>query len=276
MKKLDFAVTPKNFENDVKRLYTILRPDIRPDEIECDGFGEGCLNSLVKLDDPKNRDPIVVRVYLLKLLASMSEEERELEKSRPSLVNRELELEALQKASELGITVRLYATFQNGFIYRYVDADMNSFELYDFEVARKTAMKLAKLHRIDLSGLAREKPAVYRILGRDDPKCELEQRAFFDRKMRESELEQLRTSLPSYSKLSQEFERLHDLIFEKDAYGPICFAHNDLNLGKNFIGRSPYLTDLQPNCFLLIAGNLLIEKHSKEPILIDFEWVSTE
>lgn len=252
MKKLDFAVTPENFKNDVKRLYTKLRPDIKPDEIECAEFGEGCLNSIVKLDDPKSQDPIVVRVYLLKLLGSMTEEEREEEKGRPSLVNRELELAALKKASELGITVRLCATFKNGFIYKYVDADMNSFELYDLDVARRTATKLAKLHRIDLSELAREKPAVYRILGRDDPDCEIERRALFDRKMKDSELEELRTGLPSYSKLSEEFERLHDLVFEKDAYGPICFAHNDLN-----------------------TGNLLIEKHSKEPILIDFEWVST-
>lgn len=224
MKKIDFTVTPENFEDDVKRLYTILRPHTKADEIKCDQFGEGCLNSIVKLDDSKSNDPIVIRVYLLKLLGSMSEEEREKERDRPSLVNRELELEALKKASELDITVKLYATFSNGFVYKFVDAETNSYELYDFDVARRTAIKLAKLHRLDLSGLARAKPAVYRIVGKDDPAEEMKKRSFFDQKIKECDLEELKTGLPTYSELSEEFERLHDLLFEKDAYGPVVFC----------------------------------------------------
>ena len=250
MENIDFAVSPENFGSDVRQLYTIFRPGIKIGKIECDEFGEGCLNRIVKLDDPKSQDPIVIRIYLLKLLASMSEEEQEKEKGRPSLVNRQLELAALRKASELGITVKLCVTFNNGFIYKFVDADINSFELYDFEVARKTAIKVAKLHRMDLAGLVREKPAVYKILGKENPDEEMEKRASFNQKVKECEFEELR-AMPSYSKLSEEFERLHDLVFEKDAYGPVVFCHNDLN-----------------------TGNLLIEKHSKEPVLIDFEWVS--
>ena len=210
------------------------------------------MNSIVKVDDPKSNDPVVVRVYILRLLQSMTEEERERQKNQPSLINRPLELEVLRKASELGVTVRLLATFTNGFIYGYVDGTMNSFERYDRQVARQTAIKMARLHRMRLAdGMLNPEPAVYRFVGRSgDLNAVSERRVQFDKKMAESEFEGLRVRLPRYSSLCAEYERLHDLVLERDAYGPACFCHNDLNM-----------------------SNLLIDRKTKEPIFIDFEWV---
>lgn len=254
MKKLDLEVTIENFENDVKKLYTLLRPEISVDEIsECREIEVGVVNSIVMLNDAKSNDPVVVRVYALRLLQSMTEEKRKSQAERPLRINRELELAALREASELGITAKLYATFSNGFIYKYVDGDMATFELYDLPVARRTAAKMARLHRIRPDEtLVKPKPAVFTILGKDENRdFVLADRAAFDKKMAESEFEELRNGLPKFSTLAEEYERLHDLVFEKDAYGPVCFCHNDLNL-----------------------SNLLIDRQTKDPILIDFEWVS--
>lgn len=253
MKKFDFEVTVDNFQNDIKRLYIMLRPTVKADEIsECREIEEGIVNAIVRVNDPKSDEPVVVRVYLLRLLQSMGEEEREKQKSQPPPINRQLELEVLRNASELGITAKLFATFSNGFIYKYVNGITNCFEAYDLPVARQVAIKMARLHRIRLAdGLAQSKPGVSWILRDDNPKLVMERRALFDKKMKESEFAELRGRLPSYSKLCEEYERLNQMVFERDAFGPVCICHNDLNF-----------------------ANLLIDRQTKEPFFIDFEWVS--
>ena len=252
MKAIEFEVTLENFQNDIRQLYTLLRPGVMVDEIsEFVEIEVGVVNTIVKIDDPKSNEPVVIRVYAMRLLQSMSEEQRKT--AKPLRIDRALELEAIRKASELGIGPKLYATFSNGFICKYIDGPMGSFELYDLPVAQKTAVKMAKLHRMRLDDkLVRPKPSVYWLVGKEgDKEFLLKEREAFDKKLEESGIEQLR-SLPSYSALSEEYERMHELVFERDAYGPVCFCHNDLNL-----------------------SNLLIDRKTKEPIFIDFEWVSS-
>ena len=253
MKKIDFEITIDNYKEDIKRLYTMLRPHVRLDEIsECREIDQGIVNLIWKVNDQKSDEPVVVRVYLLRLLQSVGEEEREMQKNEPPPIDRRLELEVLQAASELGITAKMFATFKNGFIYKYVDGLTNCFEAYDLSVARQVAIKMARLHRIRLAdGLAQSKPGVSWILRDDCPELVREQRALFDKKMKESEFEELRSQLPAYSSLAEEYERLQKMVAEKDALGPVCICHNDLNF-----------------------GNLLIDRQTKEPFFIDFEWVS--
>lgn len=250
MQHFDFEVTIDRFDEDVKRLYTMLRPGVELNEIsECLEMEGGFVNGIVKMNDSKSndppQDPVVVRVHLVKLIKSMTEEERK----KPLPIDRVLELEVLRKSSELDISARLLATFKNGFIYRFVDGVTNTFELYDFQLAERIAIKMARLHHMRLDDrLVNSTPAVLWFLGKDD--YSRERRVLFDKKMEESEFEELREHLPNYSSLSEEYERLHDLVMERGAYGPICLCHNDLNL-----------------------SNLLVDRHTKEPIFIDFEWV---
>lgn len=151
MSKFDFEVTILNYQNDLRKLYTMLRPHIQLDEIsECREIEVGLVNSIVKMNDPKSNEPVVIRVHKLRLLSSMSEEQREKQLNQATLINLALELEVLRQTSELGITTKLYATFKNGSICKFVDGVMNSFESYDLEMARQTAIKMAKLHRIRL------------------------------------------------------------------------------------------------------------------------------
>ena len=253
MKQIDFEVTLENYADDVRRLYGLFRPNARPEEIQCKEFETGVVNRVVKLDDPGSNGPLVFRIFRMRILETLSADQREKQRSSASLSNRALELEAVRKASELGISVSPCATFRNGFIYRFVDGDLLTFETYDYETARKVAAKIARLHRMDLGALAGRTPSVYWVVGTaGDPKTTEEEREFFDRKMKESEFEEHRSQLPGYKAICEEMEQIHERILEKDAYGPVCFCHNDLNLTNLLIERSP----------------------EREPILLDFEWVS--
>lgn len=184
---------------------------------------------------------------MLKMLATKEEGETlDLEKFQ----NRKLELAALKRASELGITVDLLATYTNGFIYRFIDGEQNKFELYDIETtAKQTAIKMARLHAMQVPGASKD-PIVYKFLDRS---TFAEWTKDFAKKQAESKHEELRSVIPLFPWVDDEYERLHNLVLEADAYGPICFCHNDLN-----------------------ETNLLIDRQTKEPIFIDFEWVGDD
>lgn len=225
MERIDFSVTIEKYEDDIRRLYRMLRPKAKLEEIRCSEFELGVVNRVIKMDHPGSDGAIVVRIFRMKLRASMTEEERERDKSNTSLPDKALELEAVRRASELGITVKLCATFRNGFIYRFVDGDALIFENYDLDIASKVAAKVAKLHRLDLGALADKRPTVDYILGREgDLKRIQEERDFLDRKMRESEFEEYRSQLPGFKKLCEEMERIHEILLQKDALGPVCFC----------------------------------------------------
>lgn len=181
---------------------------------------------------------------MLKMMASKQDgEQLDLEKFQ----NRKLELAALKKASELGITVDLLATYTNGFIYTYIDGEQNKFELYNIEsTAKQTAIKMARLHSMQVHG-ASENPIVLKFLDRSTFE---EFTKDFTKRQAESKHEELRSVIPLHPWVDDEYERLHYLVLEADAYGPVCFCHNDLN-----------------------QTNLLIDRQTKEPIFIDFEWV---
>lgn len=254
MKTIDFEVTLENYANDIRKLYSLLRPTANPGEIRCDEFDVGIMNRVVKMDDPSSNDPVVFRIFRMKYLETMTPEEREKDKLNPSATNRALELESVQRASELGITVKLCATFRNGFIYYFVDGDMLTTEIYDFETAKKIAANVAKLHRLDLGAMARPKPANYWFMRREVDPAEVQRECdFFDQKLEEKKREfEVFRVLPTFSETFEELEHIKDILVEKDALGPVCFCHNDLNI-----------------------TNWLITRNSeREPVLLDFEWVS--
>lgn len=250
--QIDFEVTVSNYAADIRKLYSLFRPNVQPESVQCEEFEVGVINRMVKMDDPVSRDPIVIRIFRMKIIETLSVEKQEKERANAALANRELEVAAVRQASALGITVKLCATFRNGFIYRFVDGEMLTFERYDFELAKKVATKIAQIHhRMDLGALASPAPVVSWMLGKaDDPQKMQEEREFIDRKMKESPFEEHRSQLPGFIELVEEMERIYETLSQKNALGPVCFSHNDLNF-----------------------TNVLVDRNA-EPVLLDFEWVS--
>lgn len=247
MRKIDSEVRSENLEEDVKALYRILRPDVAVTDIEYYEFNEGIVNSIVRLDDAKTNDPIVFRTYAIKIKKFQTSSHQS---KSFKFINRELELATLERASELGITVELIATYSNGFIYKYIDGDVNSVETYDVETAKKVAQKLARFHDIKLDALARDRPLVDTYSNiKEDPN--LTEKEKFNERMKESDYDEFTSRLPLYMALQKEYEKLNSLILERNGYGKVCLCHNDLTL-----------------------TNILIERATKEPFLIDFEMVS--
>ena len=115
MKTIDFEVTVEDYANDIRKLYGLLRPTANREEIECEEFSVGLMNKVVKMDDPNSNHPIVFRIFQLKKLERMTPEEREKDKMVTSPAKRALELEAVRRASELGITPKMCASFRNGY-----------------------------------------------------------------------------------------------------------------------------------------------------------------
>jgi len=165
MQHFEFEVSIDNTENDIKKLYTLIRPDVKVEDIKYENFNEGVVNLIVKLDDSKSNSPLVIRTYGLKMKQSKTEGF-----NLSKFENRELELEALKQASDLGITAKIIATYSNGFVYKYIDGEVSSYELYDSELAKKTAIKMVKFHTMDLKELAGKNPLVYTFLGNDEMK----------------------------------------------------------------------------------------------------------
>lgn len=215
MKEIDFKVSLEDTENDIKKLYKFIRSDVNDNDIEYYQFNEGVLNLVVKLDDAKHREPLVFRSNALKILKLRNEgEERTLDPRE--IRRRVIELASMKKANDLNITVKLVASYKNGFVYKYVDADLNNLDLYDLQMARKVATKMARLHSIDFRKIADEEPAIFSMVNYRDEKRE----AKIDKQMKDSSAKEVK-QLPLFSQIKKEFRKIHTLILENDAYGEI-------------------------------------------------------
>lgn len=231
MKKIDFEVKIDQIERDLKKLYKIIRPKF--EDIKIIELNGGVSNLMFKLDDSINKKSIVIRVF----------------RPNKKFFDCGIEVATILKASELKITANLLGVFDNGMILDYLDAFMNSVQSYDQEIAKLTAQKLAKLHTIDMNGIANHRPLIFKWLDRQSEPL-YDKKTFLDQRMEESDFVEFNTILPSYSKIEKLTEQLHEMVLERDCYGPITFCHNDLNL-----------------------TNLLIERKTRDVFFIDFEWV---
>ena len=150
--KIKFEVKLNNLENDVKRLYTMLRSGVEIGDIDdFYKFKDGIINSMIRLNDPKSKHPVVVRTYDGKLSRN---------KTSLNIQNRHLELVVLEKCSELNITSKLIATFDNGLIMDFINGSAFYIENYGIETSKQIARRLAKFHRIKIDELIKTRTVV--------------------------------------------------------------------------------------------------------------------
>ena len=231
---IKFEVKFNNFENDVKHLYTMIRPDVEIGDIEFFKYIDRFMNTMIRLNDPKYNHSIAVQILNGKLSQSLG-------------------LVLMDKASELNITSKLIATFDNGLIMDYINGDDFYIQNYGIEASKELARRLAKFHKIKL----------------DDPVHQfkwIEKRSFVDiysespilkdilllklnefMEQNKNVIKEFTDNLPSFSNLHDEFKELHNFMLKNDAYGKICLCHNVLiptNIRIDNTGI-PYLTHFE-------------------------------
>lgn len=249
--KFNYTVRPAKLIEDVKALYTKLRPGTRIENVKTYPLNNGLVNSLIHLVDETTGDQVVFRTFGVKLsrFADPTNRTRFVDPH-----NRELELATLRRASELNITSKLIATYNNGLVMQYIDGDIVRSSTYDIEIGKELARRLAKFHRIKLGNLVRNEPLLdsYADGKRDRPiRGNATLMALLEEEIREK-FDEFRSKLPSYSELRKQFAELYQLLLKRDVLGEIVFGHNDLN-----------------------GANIMIESGTRTPYMIDFETVST-
>ena len=244
-RKIKFEVKFDNLENDVKQLYTLLRPGVETGDIESFPIKKGAMNSMIRLDDPKSKHPVVVRTFDSKFARNNT--------YINNIHNRDIEMVVLEKSSELNIAPKLIATFDNGLIMEFINGSEFYVQNYGIETSREFARRLAKFHKIKLDDFVEKRPIADEFSEKGpflDEKLIKEMDEFMEQN--KNIIMEYTSNLTSFSNLQKEFKDLHDLILKKKAYGQICLGHNDL-----------------------IPSNIMIEKNTGIPYLIDFETVST-
>ena len=243
--KIKFEVRLNNLDNDVKQLYTMIRPGVEIGDIEFFPIKEGFMNSMIRLNDPKSKHPIVVRTFDGKKLENETSTNVDYKKN---IHNRDLELAVLEKSSELNITAKLIATFDNGLIMDFINGSDFYIGNYDIETSKEFARRLAKFHQIKLDDLVEKRPIVDEFSEKGPLKVKKiikEMDEFMEQN--KDVIMEYTNNLPSFTHLQKEFKDLHNFMLEHDAYGHICLAHNDLNPGNIMIENTgiPYLIDFE-------------------------------
>ena len=243
-RKIKFEVKFDNLENDVKQLYTLLRPGVETGDIESFPIKKGAMNSMIRLDDPKSKHPVVVRTFDSKFARNNT--------YINNIHNRDIEMVVLEKSSELNIAPKLIATFDNGLIMEFINGSEFYVQNYGIETSREFARRLAKFHKIKLDDFVEKRPIADEFSEKGpflDEKLIKEMDEFMEQN--KNIIMEYTSNLTSFSNLQKEFKDLHDLILKKK-HTVRCLGHNDL-----------------------IPSNIMIEKNTGIPYLIDFETVST-
>jgi len=206
--KVNLFVDDTNYESSAKQLLSHLRPEWEPDDIKFKVFTEGITNKLFMCTtDAKGKaDGIVVRIFGAKT---------------ELIIDREKEMRNMQILSKLGSGAPLYAQFNNGIAYAYVEGDC-----LDMDTVRDP----------HIGSLVAKEMVLMQSLTKDD----INKLGFkidtspmvFTRIKRWIRDNNLKTDTQSHQELLNEAEFLESKLVPLQS--PSVFSHNDLLL-KNIV-----------------------------------------
>lgn len=264
IKNVNFNINPKiNLESQSKRLVRLLSelnvitfPFSPKDEhkIVMKKFTDGLSNILVgiyHLDRPN--DIIMVRIY---------------GEAVNNLVDRNKEMETMVMLNSVGLSSKLYAKFENGFCYEYLDGLVLDTDLVGNEkVAKLTARSIAKLHTLSFDNKDKE------------PDAKLQESNLIKR------LEKILNLIPSdlvikpISKVSTDHDANNneqkivkgELLVTKDG----LITKEALAKEVSFVRRSHLIRTEKDVVFChndLLPKNLILSKDQKKVLFIDLEY----
>lgn len=133
---LPIFVEDDGIENGSRIILKLIRPDWDLEKIRYKLFTDGITNKLIGLFDdsrPEN-DGVLVRVY---------------GKNTEKIIDRKAEFENFKFLYRAGIAPDLYATFDNGMVYKYIKGEtLTTTSVRDPSIYRIVAKTMARFHRL--------------------------------------------------------------------------------------------------------------------------------
>ncbi|XP_025195599.1 ethanolamine kinase 1 [Melanaphis sacchari] len=141
---LPIFVEDNSIENGSRIILKLIRPDWNLEKIRFKLFTDGITNKLVGLfDDSRPEDNgVLVRVY---------------GKNTEQIIDRKAEFENFKLLYRAGLAPDLYATFDNGMVYKYIKGEtLTTSTVRDPSVYRLVAKTMARFHRLSTNCISAE------------------------------------------------------------------------------------------------------------------------
>ncbi|KAK3720198.1 hypothetical protein QZH41_015775, partial [Actinostola sp. cb2023] len=200
-------------EDGIKGLMGKIRPEIDPDDLKFVEFNEGISNKLVGCIE---KGATFKDLYLFRLYGNKTE----------LFIDRKMELETFKLLYSKGYGPPVYATFDNGIAYGFVEGDvLGTDTICDAHISKLIAEHMAELHAIPAVGLGSPSPSVFKTIFKF---LDIVPDEFPD----SSKNKRFQKEAPSKSELIEEARKLKAVLEKHDC--PVAFCHNDL-LCKNIV-----------------------------------------
>ncbi|XP_026820062.1 ethanolamine kinase [Rhopalosiphum maidis] len=208
----------------------LIRPDWNLDKIRYKLFTDGITNKLVGLfDDSRPEDDgVLVRVY---------------GKNTEQIIDRKAEFENFKFLYHAGLAPDLYATFDNGMVYKYIKGEtLNTSTVREPSIYRLVATTMARFHRLGTNGIsARDGTIKSELWNKMEQFANLIPKRFSSpsnelrfRKIFTQGIENLRADIEPLKALLENIE------------SPVVFCHNDLLLGNILLQSDDTVSGRRP------------------------------
>ncbi|XP_011647399.1 ethanolamine kinase 1 isoform X2 [Pogonomyrmex barbatus] len=221
-------------ENEViagaKNVVERIRPSWPLQQLLFKVFTDGRTNKLVGVWYPEHyKDMVLIRIY---------------GNNSDLLIDRKSEIKNIRILNKAGYTHCIYATFNNGFAYEFLEGETLTTEtVRSPKVYPLIAKRMAEMHMIEFEHEAVSKEAF--IWKKTKNFMQIMPKRFSD-SLKQAKFE---TLIPSYTTLEEEYQILKNTLSKVNS--PIVFAHNDL-----------------------LLGNVLYNKKQESVVFIDYEYTA--
>lgn len=141
-------------ETGIKEILKKVKPDLDPNELEFVEFNEGISNKLVgcKKTGAPRKDITLFRMYGNKT---------------ELFIDRKKELETFKILHSKGYGAPVYATFDNGICYGYIDGDvLDTVTIAEDHISTLIAKHMAELHAIPPSGTDKPTASLFKTISK--------------------------------------------------------------------------------------------------------------
>ncbi|XP_020280823.1 ethanolamine kinase 1 isoform X2 [Pseudomyrmex gracilis] len=227
---LDITIDENEIIEGAKDVIKRIRPSWPLQQLHFKLFTDGRTNKLVGTwCSGHYEDMILIRVY---------------GNNSDLLIDRKSEINHIRTLNKAGYTHCIYATFNNGFAYQFLEGETLTNEtVRDPEVYPLIARRMAQMHKLQLDNESAPREAF--IWDKIKTFMQIMPKRFTD-SLKQAKFEML---IPSYATLEKEYQTMKETLLKVNS--PVVYAHNDL-----------------------LLGNVLYNRKQKSVVFIDYEYTA--